>query len=242
MRARQVCTPTRTICRANGVAQGYFQRAGGKEGCLPAGWQSQADLLLRFIIYWVQLGSQGIGNVAEASRPSKPPSCTHQSCCCRSLCKKRLCQLQAAAAAWLALLGVVPSWFDCQASRAHALSISSLQSRKLLFLIYWDRVKEVQLGKMVFNGAVATNQANYEHVKGKKPAGKQVACSHARGWFGMRRAALSEPRETWEDPHWERAVLNQAEQPEDNPCQWGSFGSTVRISSLDNLLKANVFS
>lgn len=74
--------------------------------------------------------------------------------------QKRLCQLWAAAAAWLALLRVVPSWFDCQASQAHALSISSLQSRKLLFLIHWDRVKELQLGKMVFNGAGLTNQAN----------------------------------------------------------------------------------
>lgn len=54
------------------------------------------------------------------------------------------------------------------------------------------RAKELELGKMVFNGAAATNQASYEHVKNKKPAGKQVDLSHARGWFGMRRAALSE--------------------------------------------------
>lgn len=45
---------------------------------------------------------------------------------------------------------------------------------------------------MMFNGATATDRANYEHVKCKKPAEKQVALSHARGWFGMRRAALSE--------------------------------------------------
>lgn len=72
------------------------------------------------------------------------------------------------------------------------LSIFSLQSRKLLFLIYWDRVKEIQLGKKVFNGAAATNQANDEHMKGKKPAGKKVAWSHGKGCFGMRRAVLHE--------------------------------------------------
>lgn len=110
----------------------------------------------------------------QAGLQSLPPA--HIKAAAADPSAKRLCQLQAAAAAaWLVLLGVVPSWFDCQASQAHALSISSLQSRKLLFLIYWDRVKELQLGKMMFNGATATDQANYEHVKCKKPAGKQVA-------------------------------------------------------------------
>jgi len=66
---------------------------------------------------------------------------------------------------------------------------------------------------MVLNGAAATNQANYEHAKGKKPAGKKVAWSHGKGCFRMRRGALHEelssPRETWKAPHWEGVVLNQ---------------------------------
>lgn len=55
------------------------------------------------------------------------------------------------------------------------LSLSPPSRAESSFLNYWDRVKELQLGKMVFNRAVATNQANYERVKDKKAAGKQVA-------------------------------------------------------------------
>lgn len=48
-------------------------------------------------------------------------------------------------------------------------------------------------------------------------------------------------RETWKTLHWEGVVLNQTKQPGDKPWQEGRFGSKVRISSLDNMLKANIF-
>lgn len=97
---------------------------------------------------------------------------------------------------------------------------------------------------MVFNGAVATNQANYNHVEDNLQGSRlpEVMQGDGLGWEELHWVRSHPPRETWKDPHWERAVLNQVEQPGDNPCQQGSFGSTVRISSLDNLLQANVFS
>lgn len=75
----------------------------------------------------------------QASLQSLPPFLLHTSKLLPQIpLQKKLCQLRAAAAAWLAVLRVIPSWFDCQASWARALSISSLQSRNLLFLIHWD--------------------------------------------------------------------------------------------------------
>ena len=112
-----------TIRRAHGVVQGCLQRVGEARGLFASrlALLSEFAVWVRYLLYWVQLGSQGIGNVAEASGPSKPSSRTHQSCLLQIPLQKGLCQLRAAAGAWLALLGVVPCWFDCQASQARTL-------------------------------------------------------------------------------------------------------------------------
>lgn len=124
----------------------------------------------------------------QAGLQSLPPAHI-KAACCRSLCKKGSASSEQRQMPGSLCSGSFPVGLIVKPPRL-VLSISSLQSRKLLFLIYWDRVKELQLGTTVFNGAAATNQANYEHVKGKKPSGKKVAWSHGKGCFGMRRAAL----------------------------------------------------
>lgn len=94
---------------------------------------SRFAVWLHYLLYWVQLGSQGIGNVADASGPSKPSSCTHQSRLPQIPLQKGLCQLQAVADAWLALLGVIPCWFDCQVSQAHTLYLQPPEQKAPLF-------------------------------------------------------------------------------------------------------------
>lgn len=128
----------------------------------------------------------------QAGLQSLPPAHI-KAACRRSLCKKGSASSKQWQTPGLLCSGSFPVGLIVKSPRL-ILSISSLQSRKLLFLIYWDRVKELQLCKTVFNGAVATNQANCEQVKGekkkKKPAGRKVSWSHEKQCFGMRRAVL----------------------------------------------------
>lgn len=76
-----------------------------------------------------------MGNVAEASGPSKPSSCTHQSCLLQIPLQKALCQLGAAANTWLSLLGVVPCWFGCQASKSHSLYLQPPEQKASLSVL-----------------------------------------------------------------------------------------------------------
>lgn len=75
----------------------------------------------------------------------------------------------------------------------------------------------------MFNGASATNQANYEQVKSEKPVGRKVAWSHGKRCFETRRAVLhkelSPCKETCKASHWEDIILNQLKQPGAKPCQ-----------------------
>lgn len=123
----------------------------------------------------------GIGNVAEASGSSKPSFCTHQSRLLQIPLQKGSASSEQRQAPGSLCSGSFPVGLIVKPPRL-VLSISSLQSRKLLFLIYWDRVKELQLGKTVLNGAAATNRANYEHAKGKK-TWRGEGC--LKSWEGM---------------------------------------------------------
>lgn len=180
----------------------------------------------------------------QAGLQSLPPAHI-KAACCRSLCKKGSASSEQRQMPGSLCSGSFPVGLIVKPPRL-VLSISSLQSRKLLFLIYWDRVKELQLDMTVFNGAAATNEANYEHVKGTKTF-REKGCLES--WEGMlwdekscAACGVVPPQGNLEGPSLGRVVLNQTKQPEDNPCQQGSFGSRVRISSLDNMLKANIFS
>lgn len=148
----------------------------GKGDFLPAGQNCQAGLLIGFIIYFTVSNQEARGWemwLRQAGLQSLPPAHI-KAACCRSLCRKRSASSEQQQTPGSLYSGSFPVGLVVKPPSL-IVSISSLQSRKLLFLFYQGRVKELQLGKKVFNGAAATNQASYEHVKGKNPAGKKVA-------------------------------------------------------------------
>lgn len=157
---RQVCASIGWYAELMGLYRAVSKGWGKREAsCQQASIAKQVCCLGSLFTLLGPIRKLGIGNVAEASGSSKPSFCTHQSRLLQiPLQKGSASSEQQRQAPGSLCSGSFPVGLIVKPPR-FVLSISSLQSRKLLFLIYWDRVKELQLGKAVFNGAAATNQA-----------------------------------------------------------------------------------